>query len=356
MDDMSRGRKNFEIVILILIIISFIQIILDEYTTLMDFHVLVRKILLIAGFSLDLIFTIEFIARIFVKRLRSTILKYFTKSTGIADFFCSIPPLVLYSLPLIWPKYFSFAESTFMMLGSLMFYKTVRVSVIAKALRFGRVLKLFDKVKSEYVMTPGFLKRILAITTAIIIAIVIGFYFVKDGSVYQTKSSEVKEILSNYIESEVNREDIQKLLSGTESVLFIKKGDDTIYKSISELFFENSFLKDDYFISSTDGYEIYLQTKDLKTIHSFINLMSFSMILGIFIIIITIFRKYFNEHISETVTVMLKGYRSPSYLGKAPMKQEKKELEIYQLTRQYNKKWLPLKKRIMEIKESHMKK
>jgi hypothetical protein len=356
MKEMSRGRKNFEIAILILVVLSLIQIILDEYTTVMDFHVLVRKILLIVGFSFDLIFTIEFFARVFIKRIRSTLLKYFTKSTGIADFFCSIPPLLLYSLPLVWPEYFSFGENTFLMLGSLMFFKAIRVSVIAKTLRFSRVLKLFDKIKSYYIMTPGFLKRILSITTAVIIASLIGFYFVKDGSVYQTKSLEVNEILSNHIEGEATREDFQELLSGTESVLFIKKGNETVYTSISRIFFENSFLEDDYYISMKDDYEIYLQTKDLKKIHSFIALMSFSMILGVFIFVITIFRRYFNEHISETVTTMLRGYRSPSFLGNAPMQKEKKELEIYQLTRQYNKKWLPLKKRIIEIKERHMKK
>lgn len=322
----------------------------------MDFHVLVRKILLITGFLFDLIFTIEFLARIFIKGLRGTILKYFTRSTGITDFFCSIPALLLYSLPLIWPSYFSAAEGTFLMLGSLMFFKTVRVSVISKTLRFIRILKLFDKIKSKYIMTPEFLKNILTITTVIIVAALIGFYFVKGGSVYQTKSLEVKEILSNYIEGEVNREDFQKLLSGTESVLFIKKGDETVYTSISRLFFENSFLNDDYLISRTDDYEIYFQTKDVKKIYSFINLLIFSMILGIFLIFITLFRRYFNEHISETVTIMLRGYKSPSYLGKAPMKKEKKELEIYQLTRQYNKKWVPLKKKIMEIKERQTKK
>jgi hypothetical protein len=354
MEDIGRSRKIFEIVIFILVILSLIHIILDEYTNFMDFHVLVRKILLITGFAFDLIFTIEFLARIFIKRLRGTILRYFTRSTGIIDFFCSIPALLLYSLPMIWPSYFSSAEGMFLMLGGLMFFKTVRVSVISKTLRFIRILKLFDKIKSKYIMTPEFLKRILTITTVIIVAALIGFYFVRGGAVFQTKSLGVKEILSNYIKGEVNREDFQTLLSGTESVLFIKKGDETVYTSISTLFFDNSFLNDDYLISRIENYEIYFKTKDVKKIYSFINLLIFSIILGIFLIIVTLFRKYFNEHISETVAIMLRGYKSPSYLGMAPMKKEKKELEIYQLTRQFNKKWVPLKKKIMEIKNRHM--
>jgi len=351
MEDMGRSRKIFEIVIFNLVIISLIHIILDEYTTFMDFHVMVRKILLITGFAFDLIFTIEFLARIFIKRLRGTILGYFTRGAGITDFFCSIPVLLLYSLPLMWPRYFLSAEGMFLMLGSLMFFKTVRVSVISKSLRFIRVLKLFDKIKSKYIMTPEFLKRILTITTVIIIAALIGFYFVKGSSVHQTKSLEAKEILSNYIEGEINGEDFQGLLSRTESVLFIKKGDETVYTSISRLFFDNSFLYDDYLITRINDYEIYFQTKDVNKSYSFINLLIFSIILGIFLIIVTLFRKYFNEHISKTVAIMLRGYKSPSYLGIAPMEKEKKELEIYQLTRQFNKKWVPVKKKIIEIKK-----
>ena len=122
---------------------------------------------------------------------------------------------------------------------------------------------------------------------------------------------------------------------------------------MSSLFIENSYRKDDYFISHAGDYEIYLQTKDLKNIYSFINLLAIAMILGVFIIIVTHFRSYFNEHYSESVAVMLRGYTSSSFLGNAPMKKKKKELEIYRLTKQYNKKWLPLKKKIIEIKERH---
>ena len=356
MKDRERGEKIFESIIFVLVILSLIHIMCDEYANFMDFHVLVRMILLIIGFSFDLVFSIEFSARIIITGQRGSTIKYFTQGNGIFDFFSSIPVLLLYSLPLLWQSYFSAPEGVLLMLGGLRFFKTVRFAGIAKSLRFIRALKLFDKIKSRYIMTPEFIKKISIIVTVIIVVSLIGFYFVKSGMIFRSKSLEVKEILSHYIEGEDSNENFQKLLRETESVLFIKKGDETLYRSISSLFFQNSYLNDDYFISRIDGYEVYFNAKDIKKIHSYINMLILSIILGISVGLFTLFRRFFNKHISETLHMMLRGYKSASYLGKVAVQKEKGEFEIYQLTRQYNKKWIPIKKKILEIKKRHAQK
>ena len=59
MKDYSNLGRLIEGIIVLLIILVLIQTLGEEYTNLMDYNVLIRKYMLIAGFGFDLIFSIE---------------------------------------------------------------------------------------------------------------------------------------------------------------------------------------------------------------------------------------------------------------------------------------------------------
>jgi hypothetical protein len=143
---------------------------------------------------------------------------------------------------------------------------------------------------------------------------------------------------------------LDELLQGTDSVLFIYKNNEVVFKSITNLDFEKTFFNDDYFINRIGEYDVYFSNKDLKKTNAFINLLAFTMIIGIIIVATTIYKRFFNKHISGVIGVMLKGFKSADYSTPVRINERKWDFETYQLADQYNKKWLPIKRKIVEIK------
>jgi hypothetical protein len=79
-------------------------------------------------------------------------------------------------------------------------------------------------------------------------------------------------------------------------------------------------------------------------------MMVFDIIIAVIIVMTTIYRRYFNRHIASPVNVMFKGFKTTDYSTPVRIQENRKDLEMYQLAEQYNTKWLPIKRRIMEIK------
>jgi hypothetical protein len=64
----------------------------------------------------------------------------------------------------------------------------------------------------------------------------------------------------------------------------------------------------------------------------------------------TVYRRFFNRHIASPVNVMFRGFKTSEYSTPVRIQEKRTDFEIYQLAEQYNKKWLLIKRRIMEIK------
>lgn len=353
MNDNRNLGKLFEGLIVILIVLVIIHTFTEEFATFMDYSLSIRKSLLIAGFGFDLIFTIEFLSRLLISSGKGRERVYMGEEGGFIDLVSSIPLLVFNSGPLVFIAFFSGEAGIVSFIGGLSFLKIVKAIRIARILRFFRTMKIFNKTKYMNKMTQKFLSRALTITISTIVIALIGFSFL-DRNVIEPKSLEVQKILSYYMETEPYPS-FKDILGKTESVLFIKKGEGILYQGISDRFFQKNYFLDDYLKRSMDEYEVYLDNKDAKRVHAFINMLSFSMIIGIIIVITTLLRGFFNKHISTVTVVMLKGFKNPDYLTPVRIEEGKEDLEIYQLANQYNRKWLPIKNRIIKIKKGQRK-
>jgi len=344
--------KPFEAIIFTFIILAIFHIFLDEYAGFMDYSVEIRKYLLLAGFGFDLIFTIEFFFRLFISGKNRKTLSYIIKEGGLVDFVSSIPLLIFNSGSLVYITFFYGKSGAISAIAGLTILKTVKIIRITRFLRFFRALKIFGKLKSRYIITPSYVSFVTSISIIFIILSLIGFSLINRG-VVKSKSLEVKKVLANYVEIN-NEADFKSLLKGTDSVLFIKKGNEYIYTSINYLFFKNYYFNDDYYKSNIGEYEVYFNSKDSKKIHCFINMMSFSMIMGIILGMIIFYRRYFNKNITAVLDVMIRGYKTMEYSTPVRINNKKKNFETYRLADQYNRKWLPIKRRIIEIKKKNI--
>jgi hypothetical protein len=348
MNEKSYLGRFFEPLFLVLIVLVILQTFSEELATFMNYTVALRKKLLLAGFGFDLAFTIEFIARLSRASRRGGAGKYMTKEYGFIDFIASLPLLVFHSGPLVYLTFFAGKIGFFTSMSALSIMKIIKPIRIARTLRYIRTLKLVGKTKRQFIMTARYISRLLTIVISLIVLSLIGFSFVDNGKVIASKSQETRTLLSNYIESQ-DEYSFDTLLKGTKSVLFIKSGRDVLYRGIDDTVFKKRFMGDDSYRSMVGSYEITFSNKDRKKINAFINMLAYSMIIAIIIAIVTLYRKYFNRYISGTVFVMLRGFQSTSYSTPVRIKKNA-DFEINQLADQYNRKWLPVKSRIIELK------
>jgi hypothetical protein len=332
------------------IVLVILQTYGEELAVYMGYSVDFRRLLLVAGFCFDMIFSIEFIARLFVSGGRGKTGRYLVREGGIIDFFSSIPLLIFSSGPLLYMTYFAGETGLILSLGSMSFLKIVKTMRVVRTFRFVRTLKILGKTKTQYLMTPKYVASALIITISISVATLIGFTYFENGQLIQSSSVETKKILSSYIDRG-GSENFDNLLANSSAVLFIEKDNEVIYRKFEQNHIENYFFNDDYYTEKIGGYDIYFNNKDAKRAHSLINMTLFSLIVLTIIGITTIYRRFFNKHISGVTGVMLRGFRTTGYSTPVRIVEKKKEFEIYELAEQYNKKWLPIKRRIIELKQ-----
>ncbi len=179
--NMTKKRIFWESVISIIIVIAIIEIFLEDISALNTWSNSARATLLIIGFILDLIFTIEFIIRSILSRKEKGFGHYFSREMGWIDFLSSIPLLLFNSGPIMLGMFFQGKLLALPFLGLLNILKVAKIIRIARMLRLLRMMKLFKHVK----VTAGTdrlvqLSRIVSIGVfTIIVVLTVSTFFPK---------------------------------------------------------------------------------------------------------------------------------------------------------------------------------
>jgi hypothetical protein len=350
--------RFLEGLLFILIILVIFETYSEDLAVFLNLNADVRKLLLLAGFCFDVIFSLEFIARLIMSGKRGRIGHYIASEGGIIDFLASLPLLVFSSGPLLFMTYLS--EGTgftlpivgsvgLIAVGNLRFLKIVKTIRIIRVFRVVRAMKLFGKVKTRYTMTPRYVAAPVIIVISIAVIALMGFSYLENEKIIQPKAEEVTRILSAYVAME-DRTDFNLLFADAGSLLMIESDGNIIYRNIDEDVFEEDYLNDDFYNFEVGEYVLYLDNKDVKRIHALINMMVFDIIIAVIIAMTTLYRRYFNRHIASPVNVMFRGFKTTEYSTPVRIQENRKDFEMYQLAEQYNTKWLPIKRRIIEVK------
>lgn len=342
----------FEGFLLIIIILSIMHIFFEDFVILKNFDTTIRKYLILAGLAFDAVFSIEFVIRMLVSAAKKRTNTYLADEGGIVDLVSSIPLLLFYSGPLAYITFFMGKPLHLFSLGGMGFLPLMRIMRAVRVLRFIRTLKIFGKLKPKYAMTPKLISPVLTITISLIVASLIGFYYFESGKVIQSRFTEVERIVKNFLENPIKK-DLKNFLKDTQTLLFIKQEEVYLYQGMSLESFKTQYLHDDYGIENLGGYEFYFSNKDVNKIYASVHLLVFSMITGTIITTLLFYRRYLNKHISNVTLVMLKGFKSAHYSVPIRIDEKRSEFEIYRLADQYNRKWLPIKRRIIELKKNH---
>jgi hypothetical protein len=352
--------RALEALIFILIILVIFLTYGEELAVYFNLSVAMRRYLLVASFCFDAIFSVEFIARLIVSGKRRKTGRYLLREGGIIDFLASLPLLVLSSGPILFMTYLSGDAGIVMPVmgalglgaaGKIRFLKIFKTIRIIRLFRFIRAMKLFGKVKTRYVMTPRYVGAPILIVITVSIAVLIGVTYFEDQRIIKPRAEELRSVLAPTVELE-EPENFHLFFSGSESLLFIEADGETVFRNIEAEAFEIGYFNDDYYTVQMGDYTVYLDRKDVKRTYAMINMMVFDIIIASIILITLIYRPFFNRHIASATSVMLRGFKTTDYSTPVRVQENRREFEIYQLAEQYNKKWLPIKRRIIEIKRA----
>jgi len=151
--------------LIILIILSVIQIFVGDLAVINDWfpsassHAVFNKSMIIAGFTFDSLFSIEFIVRSVIALKRKNFAEYFFYRRGWIDFLASLPLLITNSFPQFYSLIIvgTLANGGRGVLNTLKAVKAVRVTRILRLLRtlkiFGKIENVFSKMSQHHIST-----------------------------------------------------------------------------------------------------------------------------------------------------------------------------------------------------------
>jgi len=356
MGEKSYLGKGIERVIFVLIALGVGLIFFEEYANYRVYPPAIKRYIIAGNLFFDFAFTVEFIARIFKSSSKGGTGRYMVYEGGLIDFFSSIPLLLFYSSPMFFSLFTSQQLGILPAIGIFRFLKTAKMIRVARALRVIRALKFLGRVKKRYFMTPRYIARAITLSTGALILILMGFSYSFSERVFSPEAKEINNMLASYIKNypEIETGDVLiNLASGSDKVLMIEWSGEIIYKKQGLESIEDNFMPYEYTSQVIGDYKIYYSLLDTSVGLSYVNLLVFSGIILIIILFSTLYRAFFNKHITKPATCMLRGFKTISFNTATPIHERFSDFEIYKLAEQYNKKWLPLKKRLLELKRQN---
>ncbi len=354
---MSKKNKFFSFLnntITFFIILVIIQMLLEDIAIICNFSYSTIITLKISSFIFDIIFTLEFIVRFIYSLTKKKTKKYFIYERGWIDLLASLPLLLFVSGPFV----LRFLGITIFTINSLKniprLLKLIKIIRVAKILRFIRVLKIFGKIKNTKTQTTQ--RNVNYLSTLIVISIIIfifGVQILQSNNIIPSfeKSSYIKkDLISQNIVNSINNN--KKEIDFYPEIMQIEKNKNILYTSKQ---YSQEKQKDWQLIdlegytkiekkSNNNTYKFVYSNIDILKTESIINLISFSLIILLILIIAFIYSRYFAITITDPIFVMKKGFEEQDYTLAVKIPEKFKDNDdIFILADKYNEIWLPKK-------------
>ncbi|MEJ5273363.1 MAG: ion transporter [Spirochaetota bacterium] len=359
--------KILERFINLVIFVSILQILLEDIAILKGFDNKFKIILMLIGFGIDLIFSIEFIVRSILAGKDRGFIGYFFYQYGWIDFLCSIPLLLMNSLPsfILFLTTKTLYKSTIGFIKIIRIIRAIRITRILRILRVLKILKNLQNASSK--MAQNHLSQILIIFIFTLLISLIGYSFISDFSVNKMVEKQIEtyqfalmgyNMIINDLHTNSKYEQLDELLSKIKNTFLV----DPKILSVELVNLPNQFkLKDNllYKISDFDNlvnnfsstdldvgfFKLKISTQYYENLRISIELLIFvSIILGS-ILYIFIYLKNFVSRISDVIYVIFKGIKHKDYFLMVRIPENYKDEEIFEFAKFYNDVYLPAKRK-----------
>lgn len=357
---MKENRPSFfEALITVCIILVIIHTFLEDFSVLIGWDNSVNTILMMIGFAFDLLFTIEFLVRLFnalsLKRAKT----YLFRERGWIDFFASIPLLLFNSGPTF--VFTVLGITSFGILsGILNVLKLIKAIRIARILRLLRVIKIFRNIKyADSVMAQRHVTRIVTTAVAVIVFSIFGLNLVGDifdvsqsKKAYNDEQYQIIDLIKTRSGSEADLKGTIRSIASIEQthpILIVKKDNETLYTRNNKEYYDANFNSQDYDCFIKDGIEIFIDARQVNYLKELdaakTNLISFFIIIILMGIFLFSYSPHFAITVSDPLSIMKNGMSEHDYNLEVKIPPFYREDEVFQLARLFNEHYLPFKDR-----------
>ena len=348
MDRTDNTRLSFERVVTVAIVLVLAQYVLEDLAVLAGWSWDARRALIIAGLALDVVFTVEFLTRLYGSFINRKTAVYFVHERGWLDLLASLPVVLLVSGPTVLAVW-SGAAMTVGVSPALSIMAAVRVM---RVLRILRVHKLVDRAQGG--QSPVARRLATRAASVAVTATVIGVLLV---SAYRNVVTEPaldvrydERISLSLIAATGPLQTgdltaIEELCAAEPLVLLVQADGRTVCSRLAFASPSGSFGPPDYRFLDMSGMRVFLDLRPINRQYAMGNLTA----TGLIALLVVSFLIWYAPHVALTVSdparVMSRGMAEEQYNLAVGIPTPYREDEIYRLARLYNDVYLPLKAR-----------
>lgn len=365
--------KILEGFINLVIFISILQILFEDIAIIRGLNPKLKIILMLVGFGIDIIFSLEFIIRSILSIKGRGFINYIFYQYGWIDFLCSIPLLLMNSLP----SFILFITSKTLSKTSVGFIKIVRIIRairITRILRILRVLKILKNLQNaNSKMAQNHLSQILVIFIFSLLLSLIGYSFISDFSVNKMVEKQIETYqfallgynqIINDLHVNSRYEELNQVLAKIKSSFLadskilsveltnlppqFKLDNMTVYKNNNFDYLVNNFSSEQI---NSGFFNLKFSTQYFENLRIGVELLVFVAIILGSILFIFIYLKNFVSRISDIVYVIFKGIKHKDYYLMVKIPEQYKDEEIFEFAKFYNDIYLPAKRKLYQKSE-----
>ena len=356
----NRGVRFFEGFIVVAILLALVQTFFEDFSVVAGWDWSTRRLLVYTGFGFDLLFTIEFLVRLFFALWRRKAFEYLVHERGWIDFLASIPLLLLNSGPEVLSLLggVSLAGGVGGASSMLSIVKAIRM---ARILRLLRVLKLLRQIRNtDSVMAQRHVGKVSTIGVSAFVFVILGFglvdAFVPLPTISDTYGRVPQRIIS-YINAanlaaEGNEASLAQYAASEPTLLLVKTADSTRYSRFGNEYYATYFGPSDYLYLKSGQLQFYFDVRPLNADQSLNNLVTFAAILLLVILMLLAYGSHFTRTVTDPLHVMHRGMSEGAYNLEAHVPLRYATDEVFQLAERYNSHYLPMKARSELSEES----
>lgn len=346
-------KKILNLVVFSAIILSIVYFFLNECSRIFHPAVFWKNIILISGFFLDIIFTIDFAVRSIHSRKRQGIEYYIKYERGWADLISSLLPLIIDSAPSLFLVLSDYSGTA----AAHSFFIMLKPTGVAETFRFFRIIKIFNMLKTGGSEMAG--HHISAINT-LAISSILAVYLIFSPATGNSQIGLLKKLSDDYVSlvdglkriSDMNdisyREVSESMLVSDKNILRIIYANGTVVEKVPDPEFRKRYGRDDFIQVTGKACTVFVSSRDINRIQAVSNIQVLMIIIVTITVFMFIYSRHFTRNISDILHILNQGFRKRDYNLLVKIPDKYRNHEIFRLSKFYNDAYLPAKmKKIM---------
>ncbi|MFN2311748.1 MAG: hypothetical protein ABR590_06800 [Spirochaetia bacterium] len=347
-------RKPIHRLLFVLVLLVPLQLLLQEGAILFSQPWSVRFMLLLLGGTLDLVFVVDFVVRLYLSMIRRHGIEYLGQGRGWADFLSSVPVFMFVSGPVL----FGIFAGGSVPFGSGEFVHpllTARLLQSLYLLRLLRLWKLFPPVTAQISdmrmrhigrLVGLFLCATLVAAFALTLSI-LPQHKIQPHAATLTAPSEIARNIADVARAASGSDDdraaflrssavVRQLVEANPAILVLRLSGRSSYTQMSNERYSADFGPGDYLYGVSGEYAVFVDVRGFHATSAGTRAqVVLVVILGVFLIG-GVYSKHFASTVRDPLRTVHRGLADPSYTLAVHIPRHYAQDEVFRVAERYN--------------------